>query len=137
MISDEVGINKKIENNNNLTLSKITCIGIIQFFLSEFGFIIVIGLIMILVNVIPRYHSKKTFTSKKISNFEFRKDPIIFIHITDLHISTTRKERTDGSSIFLVSLYEYNPDLFLLTGDYVDNIKKGEEYSQQNLEVPQ
>ena len=53
MLSDEVGINKKIQNNNNLTPSKITCIGIIQFFVSEFGFIIVIGLIMILVNVIP------------------------------------------------------------------------------------
>ena len=134
MISDEVGINKKIENNNNLTFSKITCIGIIQFFVSEFGLIIVIGLILILVNVIPQYHSKKTFTSKNISDFVFSKDPIIFIHTTDLHISTTRKERTDGSSIFLISLYEYNPDLFLLTGDYVDNVKKGEEFSQQNLE---
>ena len=71
-----VEINKKIGNDNNLTLSKITCIGIIQFFISEFGFIIVIGLIMILVNVIPRYHSKKTFTSKNISDFEFSKDQL-------------------------------------------------------------
>ena len=81
MLSDEVGINKKIQNNNNLTPSKITCIGIIQFFVSEFGFIIVIGLIMILVNVIPQYHSKKTFTSKNISDFEFSKDPIILLNI--------------------------------------------------------
>ena len=64
-----VEINKKIGNDNNLTLSKITCIGIIQFFVSEFGLIIVIGLILILVNVIPQYHSKKNFHFKKYIRF--------------------------------------------------------------------
>ena len=132
MISDEVGINKKIENNNNLTLSKITCIGIIQFFISEFGFIFLMLFSLFLVYVIPEYHSKKVFTSKKIPNFTFTEDPIILIHTTDLHMSITDMHRTDGSSIFLVSLCEYKPDLFLLTGDYVDNFKKGQKTGIQN-----
>jgi len=118
----------------NLPTFKMTYIGIIQFFLSEFGFIIIMGLILILVSVIPQYHPSKIFTSKNIPDFEFNKDPIILIHTTDLHMSITRKARTDGSSILLLSLCEYNPDLFLLTGDYVDNIKKEEDFSQQNLE---
>jgi predicted MPP superfamily phosphohydrolase len=49
-------------------------------------------------------------------------------------MNINKKERTDGSSIFMMSLIEYNPDLFLLTGDYVDNVKKGEEVGYQNLE---
>ena len=56
------------------------------------------------------------------------------IHTTDIHISTTRMERTDGSSIFILSLCEYNPDIVLMTGDYVDNSKQGEKMGIQNLE---
>ena len=133
MSLSEAEIVRKMQEENLRTF-KMTCRGIIQFFLSEFGFIIVIGLIMILVSVIPQYHPSKIFTSKNIPDFEFNKDPIILIHTTDLHMSITRKERTDGSSILLMSLCEYNPDLFLLTGDYVDNIKKGQKMGEQNIE---
>ena len=133
MSLSEAEIVRKMQEENLRTF-KMTCIGIIQFFLSEFGFIIVIGLIMILVSVIPQYHPSKIFTSKNIPDFEFNKDPIILIHTTDLHMSITRKARTDGSSILLMSLCEYNPDLFLLTGDYVDNIKKGQKMGEQNSE---
>ena len=49
-------------------------------------------------------------------------------------MSINKKGRTDGSSIFMMSLIEYNPDLFLLTDEYVDNVKKGEEVGYQNLE---
>ena len=85
--------------DNNLQNFKLTYKGIIQFFLSEIGFIIILSIILILVSIIPKYHSKKIFISKKVSNFEFNKDPIILIHTTDLHMSITKKERTDGSSI--------------------------------------
>ena len=34
----------------------------------------------------------------------------------------------------MMSLIEYNPDLFLLTGDYVDNLRKKDEMGLQNLE---
>ena len=125
--------NQNIEDNN-LSISKFPYKRIFQILLTEIGFIIILGIILLLVKFIPKYHSKKIFISKEVSNYEFNQDPIIFIHTTDLHMSINRQHRTDGSSIFLRSLCEYNPDIFLLTGDYVDNVKKGEKLGQQNLE---
>ena len=113
---------------------KINIPQIIQIFISEIGFIIVILLILLIVYLTPEYHPAKTITSKKIENFAFNQDPIIMIHITDIHISSTRMQRTDSSSIFIISLCEYNPDIFLMTGDYVDNTKQGEYMGMQNLE---
>ena len=132
MSSESTELVKKIQED--LAPIKINFIRKIQIFLSELGFIILIAFILLLVNIIPQYHSKKTFRSKQIPDFQFNQDPIILIHTTDLHISTTRKERTDGSSVVLFSLCEYNPDLFLLTGDYVDNVKQGQRMGEQNLE---
>ena len=123
---------RRIGTDNNFASIEINCKGKIQFFISEFGFIFLMLFSLFLVYVIPEYHSKKVFTSKKIPNFTFTEDPIILIHTTDLHMSITDMHRTDGSSIFLVSLCEYKPDLFLLTGDYVDNFKKGQKTGIQN-----
>ena len=36
------------------------------------------------------------------------------MHTTDFNMSINKKERTDGSSIFMMSLIEYNPE-FILT----------------------
>ena len=47
--------------DNNLGSFKLTYKGIIQFFLSEIGFIIILSIILIFVSVIPKYHSKKKF----------------------------------------------------------------------------
>ena len=104
-----------LQKNNNQ-------IKTIYFFISELGFIFLLGIIILLLYVIPKYHSAKTSTSK-ISNelFDSNYNPIIFIHITDIHISKYKSQRLDGSSIFLISLIEYKPDFFLSTGDLVDN----------------
>ena len=91
-------------------------------------------LVLLIVYLIPEYHPAKIITSKNSTNFIFDQDPIIMIHTTDIHISTTRMERTDSSSIFIMSLCEYNPDIVLMTGDYVDNNKQGEKMGMQNLE---
>ena len=120
--------------NEDEDKKKLTIPQIIQIFISEIGFIIVILFILLIVYLIPEYHPAKTIISKNISNFIFNQDPIIMIHTTDIHISSTRMQRTDSSSIFIISLCEYNPDIFLMSGDYVDNIKKGENMGMQNLE---
>ena len=120
--------------NEDLDKKKLTIPQIIQIFISEIGFIIVILFILLIIYLIPEYHPAKTITSKIISNFVFNEDPIIMIHTTDIHISSTRMQRTDSSSIFILSLCEFNPDIFLMTGDYVDNIKQGENMGMQNLE---
>jgi hypothetical protein len=100
------------KKNNN-------CFRIIQILLSEFGFLFLLLIIFFISYLIPQYHSPKIFTSK--NNLEFTQDPIILIHTTDIHISVNKEERTDGSTLLIMSLCEYNPDLVLLTGDYVDN----------------
>ena len=104
---------------------------VIQILISKLGFIFILGLIILFVYIIPENHSEKIFYSR--DKIIFEKDPIILIHTTDIHLSTKKMERTDGSSIFMMSLYEYNPDLFLLTGDYVDNLHKSQEMGMQNL----
>ena len=72
---------------------------------------------------ISKCHPKKIFTSKTIKNFNPNEIPKIFLHISDMHISNTRSEKTDGSLLFLNSLIKYNPDFIILTGDLVDNFK--------------
>ena len=125
-----IGTNEdsNINENTNILNYKQT----IQILLSELGFIFVLGLIIFFAYIIPENHSKKVFTSKEKTTFE--KDPIILLHTTDIHISIKKSERTDGSSIFMMSLCEYNPDLVLLTGDYVDNFDNTQQMGLQNLE---
>ena len=123
-----------IKFNEDIEKKKLNIPQIIQIFISEIGFIILILFILLIVYLTPEYHPAKTIVSKNIPNFDFNQDPIIMIHTTDIHISSTRMKRTDSSSIFIISLCEYNPDIFLMTGDYVDNIKKGENMGMQNLE---
>ena len=134
MSSKAVIVSSRISTDNNFFPIEIDWKGKIKFFISEFAFILIMAFSILLVAVIPEYHSKKVFTSKKNSNFGFTEDPIILIHMTDIHMSITDMHRTDGSSILLVSLCEYKPDLFLLTGDYVDNFKKGQKTGIQNLD---
>ena len=106
---------KELKNNDNQVKT-------IFFLISEYGFILILGIILFLLWVIPEYHSAKTFTSK-ISNesFDSNYNPKIFIHLTDIHISQYKSNRLDGSSIFMMSIIEYKPDFFITTGDLVDN----------------
>ena len=97
-------------------------IKIISFFLSEFGFVFILGFILLLLFIIPQYHSAKVFTSKtQNQGFDSTYTPKIFIHTTDIHITLNRPKKLDGTFIFLTSLYEYKPDFFLMTGDILDN----------------
>ena len=88
-------------------------VNIILFFISELGFIFILGFVLLLLYIIPQYHSAKVFTSKnQIQEFNKEYTPQIFIHITDIHITLNKPKKLDGSSIFLTSLYEYKPDFF-------------------------
>jgi hypothetical protein len=81
---------KELKNNDNQVKS-------IYFLISEYGFILILGIILFLLWVIPEYHCAKTFTSK-ISNepFDSNDIPKIFIHLTDIHISQYKSNRLDG-----------------------------------------
>ena len=115
---------KEILKNIIMTESQIKTT---EFFFSQFGFMIPLIITVLLLFIIPEYHPGKIFTSKISGNtFDPNYIPKIFIHTTDIHCSTTVPNRLDSSTIFLQSLYDYKPDLFLLTGDYVDNFLKTE-----------
>ena len=116
-----LGNSKELEKMKNL--EKMTNKeNIIYFFISEFGLIFIMVLILLILFISPQYDSAKTFTSK-ISNkiFDSNYSPKILIHTTDLHITLNKPRRLDGSTIFVTSLLEYKPDSFLMTGDIVDN----------------
>ena len=112
---------KELEKLKNLEIIK-NEINIIYFFISEFGLVFIMGLILLIIYLSPQYHPAKTFTSK-ISNkiFDSNYLPKILIHTTDLHITRNKQNRLDGSTIFVTSLLEYKSDSFLMTGDIVDN----------------
>ena len=127
----------KMENStfhakdNNIQIY-LECKGTIQIFLSELGFIVLSIIILIILLLIPEYHTKNTYTSKE--KIVFNQDPIILLHTTDTHINFKKNERTESTYEFMLSLIEYNPNLVLLTGDYVDNFDKKRRMGLQNLE---
>ena len=84
----------------------------IYFFISEFGLIFIMGLILLIIYLSPQYHSAKIFTSKNSNTiFDSNYSPKILIHTTDLHITYIKPSRLDGSTIFLASLLEYKVSL--------------------------
>ena len=127
---------KEPSSNKNYKFASINIKTLIQILISEFGFFIILGLILLISFLIPKYHKAKTFISKKYDDsvkFNPNLDPIILIHTTDLHLSAKYDYRTDGSSIFFLSLCQYKPDLMLLTGDYSNNVDENDEMGKQNL----
>ena len=123
----------KEKENQILTNKNVYKIKIVYFFISEFGFILSLGLILLLLYIFPEYHYAKTFTSKiSIKPFSSDYNIKIFLHTTDLHITDSQSKKIDGSSIFLTSFMEYNPNFIILTGDIVDNFK-GKRLGSQNI----
>ena len=64
---------------------------------------------------------------KKNNIFNSEEQPIIFLHLTDIHLSKSRPSKSDGSLLFLSSILNYEPDFIAMTGDLADNFR-GEYY---------
>jgi len=129
-----------INSLDTTSLKGIDEVNIILFFISEFGFIFILGFILLLFYLIPQYHPAKVFKSKtQNKGFNSTYTPQIFIHTTDIHITLNKPKNLDGSSIFFTSLYEYKPDFFLMTGDIIDNFvgnpKKVGGQNEEDLKV--
>ena len=125
-------------NNNTTIITKISepkfdtnqNIRIIPFFISEYGFFLTLLIIFYVSTFIQKYHSPKTFISKKAKSFNSDYTPEIFLHISDIHLTNNNPLRLDGSLIFLNSVLNYNPDLILLTGIWLI-ILKAKEIGQE------
>ena len=137
-VNSVLKINKNqntISEHTNITYINTFKPNILFFFISEFGFILILVIILFIFLISPQYHSAKTFISKISDHFDSDYIPKIFIHTTDIHITLNNVKKLDGSSIFLTSLYEYKPDFFITTGDIVDNfIGKNHKMGGQNTE---
>ena len=95
---------------------------IILFFISEYGWFLVILLIVILGFAFPYYHPPQTFYSKNpVNPWDSDDTPKIFMHLADIHISFFLGYRTNGSTNYMSDFLDYKPDLILNSGDVVDS----------------
>ena len=109
-------------------------IKLLAFFISEYGFILIIIFLLLIFLCFPKYHKPKTFISKKSNIFNSHYVPKIFLHLTDLHITLNRPNKLDGSLIFLNSILKYNADLILMTGDIVDNFEGKRKWQRVGIQ---
>ena len=121
MKKERKDINKVNLINEEEIISKIK---LFPYFMTEFGLILIILLIVNIFYCIPQYHPSKVFYSKKSdSSFNPNNIPKILFHLTDIHISNKRPSRFNDSYNFLKTFIKYEPDLIIKTGDIVDNYK--------------
>ena len=69
--------------------------------ISEFAWFLIIALIVLSSFYYQHYYPAQIFTSKPKSKWNPDYIPLIFTHITDIHLSSFLKYKTDGSLIFL------------------------------------
>ena len=77
--------------------------------------------------IFPRYHPAQTFISlNETKIFDKNEEPLIFTHITDVHLSKKMPERTIKIGQIFKNLRNYKVNAHLFTGDYVHNYGKRE-----------
>ena len=91
-------------------------------FLSEFSYLI-ITLIIVLIGVIfPSHHKSVTHNSKlNKESWNASSDPLVFTHISDIHISSEHKEKYEN---LFREAKKLNASFHLITGDLSDNYMK-------------
>ena len=97
-----------------------------RFILSYYGLLLLFGIIILFLYLIPEYHYSPKIFKSKISNttlFDSNYNPKIFLHLSDIYLSSQQALKLDSSLLFLYSLLEYNPDLIIITGNIVENNK--------------
>ena len=90
--------------------------------LSEFSYLIII-LILVLIGIIfPAHHKSVTHNSKSNKEaWNSTSDPLVFTHISDIHISSLQKK--EYKNLFREAK-KLNASFHLFTGDLGDNYKK-------------
>ena len=126
MISEEkkriTGETKKKKTEKEQIKIPLNNFRIFQILLSEYSFLIIIFILLIILKNIPIYHYPQKFKSKPKKEWNSNYVPLIFSHITDVHISSFKSSKTDCSLIYLEEFFnKYKPDFILSTGDIVDN----------------
>ena len=109
-----------LQNNNHI--KKLAII------MSEFGWVCLIIISVLSGFFFPKYHKPKKIKSKNTtSKWNSDLKPIVFTHLTDMHLSHLKTEKTINSITVLKEMAKYKADFNLVTGDVVDN------YPQRNF----
>ena len=113
----------KIYNTNHIPNKH--NIKIFPLIMSQFGWAFLISTAFLSGFFFPKYHKPKKYTSKNADK-EWNSDlkPIVFTHLTDLHLSHLKTPKTKKSIFVLREMAKYKADFNLITGDVVDNYEK-------------
>lgn len=90
--------------------------------LSNYGWVGLIGLVVLLSFLFPRYHPAKVFTSLPAAEkWNPSKDPFIFIHVTDIHLAQAEFFKIVNTRLLVHTMAFYKANFTLISGDMVDN----------------
>ncbi|KAK8897894.1 Transmembrane protein 62 [Tritrichomonas musculus] len=100
-------------------------ISTIPYILSQFSWIIFIGFFIASGFIFPRYHPSQLFISETIDKpWNSSKDPIIFTHASDIHLSIADASKIITTRALINSMKFYKSDFNLISGDMVDSYGK-------------
>ena len=110
--------NLEINNDRYENYHKKRC----AIFLSEFSYIIISLLIALIGIIFPSYYKATEYTSYESPSWNSSSDPILFTHISDIHVSSIKSKEKFKTLFRRVKKLGANFHLF--TGDLCDNYEK-------------
>ena len=112
--------NLEINNDRYENYHKKRC----AIFLSEFSYIIISLLIALIGIIFPSYYKTTEYTSYEGPSWNSSSDPILFTHISDIHVSSIKSKEKFKTLFRRVKKLGANFHLF--TGDLCDNYEKAD-----------
>ena len=96
-------------------------------FFSQMTWFFYMAIIIFSGFLFPKYHPAQIFVSSNEKHpFDKNEEPLIFSHLTDIHLTVVMPERTELLRKLLDKLKEYKVNMHIFTGDYVHNYEKKE-----------
>ena len=95
-------------------------------FLSQTIWFIYILIFVSIGFIFPRYHNANEYVSLDPTEpFNKEKDPIIYTHVSDIHLSACEPLKVINTKLLLKQMKKYKVNFHIISGDIVDNY--GEE----------
>ena len=112
----------KSKDNIKIQIKRQNDIKVFAIFLSEFSFMFITAIIALIGLIFPSDHETTKYFSYDGPKWNSSSDPLIFTHISDLHI--TSFDEIDKYRALFRTAKKLNASFHLITGDLADNYKK-------------